>query len=137
MKKILIVFGTRPEAIKMATLIKKIKASNVFNLKICNTGQHKEMLDQVLSIFKIKPDFDIDIMKSNQTLNDITSNILTELEKVIDEFNPDLVMVHGDTSTTFAAALSCFHKNIDVAHVEAGLRSFNIKLTISSRINRS
>ena len=136
MKKILIVFGTRPEAIKMAPLIKKIKASNVFNLKICNTGQHKEMLDQVLSIFKIKPDFDIDIMKSNQTLNDITSNILTELEKVIDEFNPDLVMVHGDTSTTFAAALSCFHKNIDVAHVEAGLRSFNIKLPFPEEANR-
>tara|TARA_Y100000768_G_C23979023_1_gene684681 strand:+ start:491 stop:1621 length:1131 start_codon:yes stop_codon:yes gene_type:complete len=136
MKKILIVFGTRPEAIKMAPLIKNLKASNVFNLKICSTGQHKEMLDQVLSIFKIEPDFNINIMRSNQTLNNITSNILNEFEKVLDEFNPDLVMVHGDTSTTFAAALSSFHKNIDVAHVEAGLRSFNIKLPFPEEANR-
>ena len=136
MKKILIVFGTRPEAIKMAPLIKNLKASNVFNLKICSTGQHKEMLDQVLSIFKIKPDFNINIMRSNQTLNNITNNILNEFEKVLDEFNPDLVMVHGDTSTTFAAALSSFHKNIDVAHVEAGLRSFNIKLPFPEEANR-
>ena len=136
MKKILIVFGTRPEAIKMAPLIKNLKASNVFNLKICSTGQHKEMLDQVLSIFKIKPDFNINIMRSNQTLNNITNNILNEFEKVLDEFNPDLVMVHGDISTTFAAALSSFHKNIDVAHVEAGLRSFNIKLPFPEEANR-
>tara|TARA_B100000575_G_scaffold258630_1_gene230360 strand:- start:8272 stop:9405 length:1134 start_codon:yes stop_codon:yes gene_type:complete len=137
MKKILIVFGTRPEAIKMAPLIKEFEQhSNYFNIKICNTGQHKEMLDQVLEIFEIKPHYNINIMNKNQSLSDITSKIIKNFENILLEFQPELVFVHGDTSTTFAASLACFYNNIPVAHVEAGLRSFDLRLPFPEEANR-
>ena len=135
MKKILIVFGTRPEAIKMAPLIKEIQKENI-ELKVCITAQHREMLDQVLDIFEIKPDYDLNIMKANQDLYDITSNILIRMKKVLDEFKPDLVLVHGDTTTTFATTLACFYQKIDVGHVEAGLRTSNIYSPFPEEANR-
>lgn len=118
-------FGTRPEAIKLAPVIQEIsKNKTKFNLKICSTGQHKELLDQVLEAFNLKSDYDLEIMKKNQTLENITISILKEISKILEVFNPDIVMVHGDTTTSFAASLAAFYKNIKVAHVEAGLRSF-------------
>ena len=134
--KILIVFGTRPEAIKMAMLIKEFKKNKKFKVKVCITAQHREMLDQVLDLFKIKPDFDLNIMKQNQNLYDITSNVLLKIKVVLDKFNPDCVFVHGDTTTTFIASLACFYKKIDVAHIEAGLRTFNIYSPYPEELNR-
>lgn len=125
-KKILTVFGTRPEAIKMAPLVRALAIDERFEAKVCVTAQHREMLDQVLSLFEIIPDYDLDLMKVGQTLNDITSSILLELKPVLQQFKPDIVLVHGDTATTFAASLAAYYEQISVGHVEAGLRTDNI-----------
>lgn len=125
-KKIMLVFGTRPEAIKMAPLVRCLQAENKdFETIVCVTGQHREMLDQVLSIFEITPDYDLNIMKSGQTLYSITASVLTELEPILKEVKPDMVLVHGDTTTSMAAALAAFYQQIPVGHVEAGLRTNN------------
>ncbi len=137
MKKILIVFGTRPEAIKMAPLVKAFqKNSSIFETRVCVTAQHREMLDQVLRIFEIVPDYDLDIMKPGQDLYDVTSNVLLGMKPVLDDFKPDAVFVHGDTTTTFSAALAAFYKQIKVAHVEAGLRTGNIYSPWPEEANR-
>lgn len=125
-KKILTVFGTRPEAIKMAPLVHALAADERFESKCCVTAQHREMLDQVLDLFDITPDFDLNLMKAGQTLNDVTARILLELKPVLEEFKPDVVLVHGDTATTFAATLAAYYEQIAVGHVEAGLRTGNI-----------
>lgn len=125
-KKILTVFGTRPEAIKMAPLVHALAADERFEAKCCVTAQHREMLDQVLELFEITPDYDLNLMKSGQTLNDVTARILLELKPVLQEFKPDVVLVHGDTATTFAASLAAYYEQIAVGHVEAGLRTGNI-----------
>ena len=134
--KILLVFGTRPEAIKMAPVFLALKKEVCFNVKICVTGQHREMLDQVLKVFSITPDFDLDIMEKNQSLNQITSKILSQIEPVLDRFKPDLMLVHGDTSTTFAASLSAFYKKIKIGHVEAGLRTRDLTSPWPEEANR-
>ena len=127
MKKILIVFGTRPEAIKMAPLIKALEKKNFFEIKVCTTAQHRQMLDQVLKIiFDIKPNFDLNLMKSNQSLSKLTASILQGLDDILESYSPDLVLIHGDTSTTLSTALSCYYHKIPVGHVEAGLRTGNI-----------
>ena len=136
MKKIMIVFGTRPEAIKMAPLVKEIQKHKKFKTIICVTGQHHEMLNQVLSAFNIEPDYNLEIMKEKQSLSDITANILQKIEDVLDIEKPDIVLVHGDTSTTFAIGLSCFYKGIIVGHVEAGLRTHNINSPYPEEFNR-
>ena len=137
MKKILIVFGTRPEAIKMAPLVKEFqKYSDSFKTKVCVTAQHREMLDQVLDLFEITPDFDLDIMKPGQDLYDVTSNVLLGMKSVLSDFNPDIVFVHGDTSTTFAASLAAFYQQIKVAHIEAGLRTGDIYSPWPEEANR-
>lgn len=136
MKKILTVFGTRPEAIKMALLVHALAADNRFNSKVCVTAQHREMLDQVLDLFEIEPDFDLDIMKPGQTLNDVTTSILVGLKPVLESFKPDVVLVHGDTATTFAAALAAYYQQIKVGHVEAGLRTGNIYSPWPEEANR-
>jgi len=125
-KKVLLVFGTRPEAIKMAPLVHSLHADNRFESKVCVTAQHREMLDQVLELFEIKPDYDLNIMKAAQTLNEVTARIILELKPVLQEFKPDVVLVHGDTATTFAASLAAYYEQISVGHVEAGLRTGNI-----------
>jgi UDP-N-acetylglucosamine 2-epimerase (non-hydrolysing) len=124
--KILTVFGTRPEAIKMAPLVHALTNDERFEAKVCVTAQHREMLDQVLDLFEITPDYDLNLMKVGQTLNDITTRILIELKPVLQEFKPDVVLVHGDTATTFAATLAAYYEQIAVGHVEAGLRTGNI-----------
>jgi UDP-N-acetylglucosamine 2-epimerase (non-hydrolysing) len=135
--KILIVFGTRPEAIKMAPLVKTLeKHKKYFNTKVCITAQHRSMLDQVLTVFNIKPAFDLNIMKKNQNLFDITGNVLVKMGEVLDNFKPDLVLVHGDTTTTFAASLASFYHRIPVGHVEAGLRTGNIYSPWPEEMNR-
>ena len=134
--KILTVFGTRPEAIKMSPLALMLAQDKRFNAKICVTAQHREMLDQVLEIFDISPDYDLNIMKSGQSLTDITVKILTEIEPVLLEFKPDFVLVHGDTTTTFAVSLAAFYKHIKVGHVEAGLRTGNIYSPWPEEANR-
>jgi UDP-N-acetylglucosamine 2-epimerase (non-hydrolysing) len=137
MKKFLIVFGTRPEAIKMAPVIKQLQMENEkWKIKICITAQHREMLDQVLEIFDIKPDYDLNIMEPNQDLYDITSNILLKMKGVLNDFRPDLVLVHGDTTTTFATTLAAFYQKIDVGHIEAGLRTGNIYSPWPEEANR-
>ncbi|MGY5354047.1 non-hydrolyzing UDP-N-acetylglucosamine 2-epimerase [Wenyingzhuangia sp. IMCC45467] len=136
MKKILIVFGTRPEAIKMAPLVKELYQHGEFNTKVCVTAQHREMLDQVLSFFKITPDYDLDLMKANQTLNQLSARILTAIDDVLVNFEPDLVLVHGDTSTSSMVALASFHRGIKVGHVEAGLRTYNKFAPFPEEINR-
>ncbi len=125
-KKVLIVFGTRPEAIKMAPLVHALSADERFEARVCVTAQHREMLDQVLSLFEITPDYDLNLMKEGQTLNDITARILLELKPVLQQFKPSVVLVHGDTATTFAASLAAYYEQISVGHVEAGLRTNNI-----------
>ncbi len=136
-QKILIVFGTRPEAIKMAPLVKKFQEkSEIFDLKVCVTAQHREMLDQVLELFEIEPDYDLNIMKSGQDLYDVTSNVLLGMREVLSEFKPDIVFVHGDTSTTSSTALSAFYQQIKVAHVEAGLRTGDIYSPWPEEANR-
>ncbi|MGI2039035.1 non-hydrolyzing UDP-N-acetylglucosamine 2-epimerase [Shewanella frigidimarina] len=135
-KKILTVFGTRPEAIKMAPLVHALAADNRFDSKCCVTAQHREMLDQVLELFNITPDYDLNLMKLGQTLNDVTSRILMELKPVLQDFKPDIVLVHGDTATTFAASLAAYYEQIDVGHVEAGLRTGNIYSPWPEEANR-
>ena len=137
MKKILLVFGTRPEAIKMAPLVKKLQAHpEEFQTIVCVTGQHREMLDQVLRLFDITPDYDLNIMKPNQDLYDITSRILLGMRDVLREVQPDIVLVHGDTTTSMAAALAAFYQQIPVGHVEAGLRTGNIYSPWPEEMNR-
>ena len=126
MKKILTVFGTRPEAIKMAPLVHALERDFHFSSRVCVTAQHREMLDQVLGLFEIAPDYDLNLMKPGQTLSDVTSGILKGMESVLDDFEPDVVLVHGDTATTFATALAAYYKKIPVGHVEAGLRTGNL-----------
>lgn len=138
MKKILLVFGTRPEAIKMAPLVNEFKKHpDRFETRVCVTGQHREMLDQVLDLFQIIPDYDLNIMKSNQDLYDVTSRVLLGMREVLKKTVPDVVFVHGDTTTSMAAALSAFYQKIPVAHVEAGLRTRNIYSPWPEEMNRS
>jgi len=138
MKKNLIIFGTRPEAIKMAPLVKAFQNSNNdFVTKVCITAQHREMLDQVLTFFEITPDYDLDLMKPNQNLYTLTADIITGLKPVLDEFKPDFVYVHGDTTTTMAASIAAFYYGSQVCHVEAGLRTFNKRSPFPEEINRS
>jgi UDP-N-acetylglucosamine 2-epimerase (non-hydrolysing) len=138
MKKNLIVFGTRPEAIKMAPLVKAFeKYTDDFETKVCITAQHREMLDQVLSFFEIKPDYDLDLMKPNQNLYTLTASIIENMKPVLEDFQPDYVYVHGDTTTTMAAALAGFYSGAEVCHVEAGLRTFNKRAPFPEETNRS
>mgnify|MGYP002770981480 CR=1 FL=1 len=136
MKKVMLVFGTRPEAIKMCPLVKEMKTREELKTVVCVTGQHRQMLDQVLDAFHVTPDYDLAIMKDKQTLFDITTNILNGIGEVLDEVQPDVVLVHGDTSTTFVTALACFYKQIPVGHVEAGLRTYNIYSPYPEEFNR-
>lgn len=136
MKQILLVFGTRPEAIKMAPLVLKFKEDINFDIKVCVTGQHREMLDQVLNLFEITPDFDLNLMKPNQTLSDITIGVLSGLEQIFHTWKPDIILVHGDTATTFAASLAAYYHKIKVGHVEAGLRTGNIYSPWPEEANR-
>ena len=136
MKTIMLVFGTRPEAIKMCPLVNELKSRKNINTVVCVTGQHRQMLDMVLDTFKVIPDYDLSIMKAGQTLLDITTNILDKIGTVLDEVKPDVVLVHGDTSTTFATALACFYKQIAVGHIEAGLRTYNIYSPYPEEFNR-
>lgn len=136
MKKILIVFGTRPEAIKMCPLVNELKAREGVETRVCVTGQHREMLDQVLEAFQVEPDHDLTIMKPGQDLFDITVNVLERIREVLEEEAPDIVLVHGDTSTTFASALSAFYLGIPVGHVEAGLRTWNLQSPYPEEFNR-
>lgn len=135
-KKILLVFGTRPEAIKMCPLVQELKRRPSIHTLVCVTGQHRVMLDQVLSAFGVTPDYDLSIMKDKQTLYDITTGVLNGMKNVLEDAKPDIVLVHGDTSTTFAAALSCFYLQIPVGHVEAGLRTYNIYSPYPEEFNR-
>lgn len=136
MKKALIVFGTRPEAIKMAPVVKAFKESNDFETKVCVTAQHREMLDQVIAFFDIVPDYDLDLMKPNQNLYNLTGEIINGLKSVLEEFNPDFVFVHGDTTTTMAGSIAGFYSGAKVCHVEAGLRTFNKYAPFPEEINR-
>ncbi|MBV7298615.1 non-hydrolyzing UDP-N-acetylglucosamine 2-epimerase [Enterovibrio paralichthyis] len=136
MKKILTIFGTRPEAIKMAPLVHELNNHHNVEVKCCVTAQHREMLDQVLQLFEIEPDYDLDLMTAGQTLNDVTARILLELKDVLREFQPDVVLVHGDTATTFAASLAAYYEQIKVGHVEAGLRTGNIYSPWPEEANR-
>lgn len=136
MKKIMLVFGTRPEAIKMCPLINELKTRKSIQTIVCVTAQHRQMLDQVLETFNVVPDFDLNIMKDNQTLFDITTNILLNIKTVLEEVKPDVVLVHGDTSTTFVTSLACFYLQIAVGHVEAGLRTYNIYSPYPEEFNR-
>ncbi|WP_264193118.1 non-hydrolyzing UDP-N-acetylglucosamine 2-epimerase [Microbulbifer aggregans] len=134
--RVLVVFGTRPEAIKMASLVKSLRRDSRFSVRVCVTGQHREMLDQVLSLFNISPDYDLDVMEANQDLFQLTSRILLRMRDVLEDWNPDRVIVHGDTTTTMAAALSAYYCKIPVAHVEAGLRTGDIYSPWPEEINR-
>lgn len=135
-KKILCILGTRPEAIKLSPLISILKNHPRFDLAVCVTGQHQEMLRQVLTLFEIEPDFDLEVMKPDQNLSDLTGKILSGISKVIQEFQPDCVLVHGDTTTTLAASLAAFYHKVDVGHVEAGLRTYDIYSPWPEEINR-
>lgn len=136
MKKIMLVFGTRPEAIKMCPLVNELKARKGLKTLVCVTGQHRQMLDQVLEAFSVVPDYDLSIMKDKQTLFDVTTNILERIREVLEKERPDVVLVHGDTSTTFVTALACFYLQIPVGHVEAGLRTYNIYSPYPEEFNR-
>lgn len=136
MKKIMLVFGTRPEAIKMCPLVNELKRRENFETIVCVTGQHRQMLDQVLEVFQVVPDYDLSIMKERQTLFEVTNNILNGIKQVIEREKPDVVLVHGDTSTTFATALACFYLQVPVGHVEAGLRTYNIYSPYPEEFNR-
>ena len=136
MKKIMLVFGTRPEAIKMCPLVNELKTRDNIKTIVCVTGQHRQMLDQVLQAFGVVPDYDLSIMKDKQTLFDITTNILNRIKEVLEQVKPDVVLVHGDTSTTFVTALACFYLQIPVGHVEAGLRTYNIYSPYPEEFNR-
>ena len=132
----MVVFGTRPEAIKMCPLVKELKARQNLDVTLCVTGQHRQMLDQVLEAFDVHPDYDLSIMKDKQTLFDVTVNILERIKSVLEEVRPDVVLVHGDTSTTFVTALACYYMQIPVGHVEAGLRTYNIYSPYPEEFNR-
>ena len=135
--KVLVVFGTRPEAIKMAPLVRALKNKKTgFKTKVAVTAQHREMLDQVLELFSIKPDYDLNIMKPNQTLNDITSEVIKGMKPILSSFKPDIVFVHGDTTTTLAASLAAYYEKIKIAHVEAGLRTGDIYSPWPEEANR-
>lgn len=136
MKKVMLVFGTRPEAIKMCPLVNELKTRNTIETIVCVTGQHRQMLDQVLNVFQVIPDYDLSIMKDSQTLFEITTNILNRIKEVLELVKPDVVLVHGDTSTTFVTALACFYMQIPVGHVEAGLRTYNIYSPFPEEFNR-
>ena len=136
MKTVMLVFGTRPEAIKMCPLVKELKKRDGIKTVVCVTGQHRQMLDQVLEAFQVEPDYDLSIMKDRQTLFDVTTNILNRIKAVLEEVQPDVVLVHGDTSTTFVTALACFYLQIPVGHVEAGLRTYNIYSPYPEEFNR-
>jgi len=136
MKKVLLVFGTRPEAIKMCPLVNELKSRSNIQTVVCVTGQHRQMLDQVLDAFSVTPDYDLSIMKDRQTLFDVTANILLNIRNVLSEEQPDIVLVHGDTSTTFVTALACFYLQIPVGHVEAGLRTNDIYSPFPEEFNR-
>ncbi|MBQ7045384.1 MAG: UDP-N-acetylglucosamine 2-epimerase (non-hydrolyzing) [Clostridia bacterium] len=136
MKKVMLVFGTRPEAIKMCPLVNELKKRSTIKTIVCVTGQHRQMLDQVLEAFSTEPDYDLSIMKDKQTLFDVTVNILSRIKEVLEAEKPDVVLVHGDTSTTFVTALACFYMQIPVGHVEAGLRTYNIYSPYPEEFNR-
>lgn len=136
MKKVMLVFGTRPEAIKMCPLVKELKSRSNIQCVVCVTGQHRQMLDQVLETFEVVPEYDLSIMKDRQTLFDVTVNILERIREVLEKEKPDVVLVHGDTSTTFVTALACFYLQIPVGHVEAGLRTYNIYSPYPEEFNR-
>lgn len=136
MKKVMLIFGTRPEAIKMCPVVLELKRHKDIDTTVVVTGQHRQMLDQVLDVFHVKPDYDLSIMKSGQTLFDITVNILEELKAILEQEKPDIVLVHGDTSTTFSAALAAFYLKIPVGHVEAGLRTYDIHNPYPEEFNR-
>lgn len=136
MKKIMLVFGTRPEAIKMCPLVNELKTRDNIKTIVCVTGQHRQMLDQVLGAFNVEPDYDLSIMKQGQTLFDITTNILNRIKEVLETEHPDVVLVHGDTSTTFVTALACFYMQTPIGHVEAGLRTYNIYSPYPEEFNR-
>ena len=136
-KKIILVFGTRPEAIKLAPLVHSLRAEpENFSVKVCVTSQHREMLDQVLNIFSIKPDIDLNLMKKNQNLSNLTSIILTKMRNVFIEHRPDIVLVHGDTTTTLATAMAAFYESITVGHIEAGLRTYDFNAPFPEEFNR-
>src|SRR5579862_869437 len=136
MRKILIVFGTRPEAIKLCPVLLNLRESAQFEVRVCVTAQHRSMLDQVLSAFGVKPDYDLDLMQSGQTLAQLTARILPALEPVIQAEHPDLLIVQGDTTTTFTAALAAFYQHIPVGHVEAGLRTADLAQPFPEELNR-
>lgn len=136
MKKVMLVFGTRPEAIKMCPLVNELKTRENIQTVVCVTGQHRQMLDQVLEVFNLKPDYDLAIMKNKQTLFDVTVSILEGIKAVLEKEKPDVVLVHGDTSTTFVTALACYYLQIPVGHVEAGLRTYNIYSPYPEEFNR-
>ena len=134
--KVLVVFGTRPEAIKMCPLIIQMKKTQKIECCVCLTGQHREMLQQVMDIFRLQTQYNLDIMKTNQTLSMITISIIERIENIIEFENPDLVLVHGDTSTSFAASLAAFYQSVPVGHVESGLRTYNLKSPFPEEFNR-
>ena len=136
MKKVMLVFGTRPEAIKMCPLVNELKKRKELQTVVCVTGQHRQMFDMVLEAFSVTPDYDLSIMKNKQTLFDVTTNILNRIKEVLEKERPDVVLVHGDTSTTFVTALACFYLQIPVGHVEAGLRTYNIYSPYPEEFNR-
>ena len=136
MKKVMLVFGTRPEAIKMCPLVNELKTRKEIETIVCVTGQHRQMLDQVLEAFSVVPDYDLSVMKDRQTLFDVTTNILNRIREVLEAVRPDVVLVHGDTSTTFVTALACYYLQIPVGHVEAGLRTYNIYSPYPEEFNR-
>lgn len=136
MKKVMLVFGTRPEAIKMCPLVNELKKREELQTVVCVTGQHRQMLDMVLEAFDVTPDYDLSIMKDKQTLFDVTTNILNRIKEELEKEKPDVVLVHGDTSTTFVTALACFYLQIPVGHVEAGLRTYNIYSPYPEEFNR-
>lgn len=136
MKKVMLVFGTRPEAIKMCPLVNELKKREELQTVVCVTGQHRQMLDMVLEAFDVTPEYDLSIMKDKQTLFDVTTNILNRIKEVLEKEKPDVVLVHGDTSTTFVTALACFYLQIPVGHVEAGLRTYNIYSPYPEEFNR-
>ncbi|MEW4354714.1 UDP-N-acetylglucosamine 2-epimerase (non-hydrolyzing) [Streptococcus pneumoniae] len=136
MKKVMLVFGTRPEAIKMCPLVKELEKNKYFQTVVCVTGQHREMLQQVLDVFNVEPDYDLEIMKKEQTLFSITTSILEKMKPILEYERPDVVLVHGDTSTTFATSLAAFYLGIKVGHVEAGLRTYNLQSPFPEEFNR-
>lgn len=136
LKNIMLVFGTRPEAIKMCPLVKELKKRSSIKTIVCVTGQHRQMLDQVLRVFEVEPDYNLSVMKDNQTLFDVTTGILSSIKEVLEVSRPDVVLVHGDTSTTFVTALACFYLQIPVGHVEAGLRTYDIYAPYPEEFNR-